>query len=219
MAAASAIRASLRLSGQLPDQRSGTSVTARPDEQFAPNKPILSLFELYIAMRSCRDEAGASTVVSFGRASAHEASVWTKDFEWEARIRRLPCKSAAVKIAEEKLHARRSHDPSCNRGGNFGGVDDRNRRGARTPRGLPRAAGQNCRPVPTRRADRHPRARHRATAERDLGTAGGGGKSARRQYGDCRSARRQNAGRRLHAAGGNGCHAGAQSARDQQSFL
>src|SRR5262249_4272310 len=181
MPASSAIRASLRLSAQLPDQRSGTSVTARPDEQFAPNKPILSLFALYIAMRSCRDEAGASTVVSFGRASANEASVWTQDFEWEARIRRLPCKSAPVEIAEERLRARRSPAPSSNRAANLGGVGDRNRRGARTPRGLPHAAGQNRRPVPGGRADRHPRARHRATAKRDLGTAGGGRKSNRRQ--------------------------------------
>src|SRR5262245_57454543 len=62
MPTSSAILASFRLSGQLPDQRSGTSVTARPDEQFAPNKPILSLFALCIDMRSCRDGAGASTV-------------------------------------------------------------------------------------------------------------------------------------------------------------
>src|SRR3981189_1072427 len=53
---------SLRLSGQLPDQRSGTSVTARPDEQFDPNRPILSLLALCIDMRSCRVGAGASTV-------------------------------------------------------------------------------------------------------------------------------------------------------------
>src|SRR5262249_25142463 len=97
-----------------------------------------------------------------GRASANEASVWTEDFEWEARIRRLPCKSAPVRIAEERLRARRSHDPSCNRARNFGGVGDRNRRGARTPRGLPHAAGQNRRPVPGGRADQHPRGRHRA---------------------------------------------------------
>src|SRR5689334_12358846 len=56
------MRASLRLSGQLPDQRSGTSVTARPDEQFAPNSPILSLFALCIDVRSCRVGAGASTI-------------------------------------------------------------------------------------------------------------------------------------------------------------
>src|ERR1700719_3337279 len=50
--ASSAIRARARQSGQLPDQRSGTSVTARPDEQLAPNNPSFSLFALYIAARS-----------------------------------------------------------------------------------------------------------------------------------------------------------------------
>ena len=48
MPASSAMRASRRLSGQLPVHRSGTLVTARPDEQFDPNKPILSLLVLYI---------------------------------------------------------------------------------------------------------------------------------------------------------------------------
>ncbi len=38
--ASSAMRASFRLSGHVPDQRSGTLVTARPDEQLAPNSPI-----------------------------------------------------------------------------------------------------------------------------------------------------------------------------------
>src|SRR5947207_13810716 len=74
----SAILASLRLSGQFPDQRSGTRVTARPDEQFAPNKPILSLFALCIDMRSCRDGAGASTVppeASFDVPNVNQASV------------------------------------------------------------------------------------------------------------------------------------------------
>src|SRR5687767_7342570 len=52
MPASSAMRASFRLSGQLPLQRSGTVVTARPDEQLAPNSPILSLFALYIVKRS-----------------------------------------------------------------------------------------------------------------------------------------------------------------------
>ena len=52
MPASSAIRASATQSAQLPDQRSGTIVTARPDEQFAPNKPSFSRFALYIAARS-----------------------------------------------------------------------------------------------------------------------------------------------------------------------
>src|SRR3954452_8732824 len=46
------MRASLRLSGQLPDQRSGTSVTARPEEQFGPNRPIFSRLALCMATRS-----------------------------------------------------------------------------------------------------------------------------------------------------------------------
>jgi len=52
MPASSAICASARQSGQFPDQRSGTSVTARPDEQLAPNRPSFSRFALYIAARS-----------------------------------------------------------------------------------------------------------------------------------------------------------------------
>ena len=42
MPASSAILASRRLSGQVPDQRSGTLVTARPEEQLVPNSPIFS---------------------------------------------------------------------------------------------------------------------------------------------------------------------------------
>src|SRR5262245_16950745 len=62
MPASSAMRASRRLSGHEPDQRSGTSVTARPDEQFGPNKPILSALALYMLMLSRMDAWGASTV-------------------------------------------------------------------------------------------------------------------------------------------------------------
>src|SRR5262245_2514044 len=61
MPAASARRASLRQSGQLADQRSGTMVAERPDEQFAPNTPIFSVLALYIAMRFCIDAVRAST--------------------------------------------------------------------------------------------------------------------------------------------------------------
>src|SRR5690349_19065707 len=60
MPASSAMRASRRLSGHEPDQRSGTSVTARPDEQFGPNKPILSALALCMLMRSRMDVWGAS---------------------------------------------------------------------------------------------------------------------------------------------------------------
>src|SRR5688572_17902123 len=52
MPAASAMRARRSVSGQAPDQRSGTLVTARPEEQLAPNSPILRALSLYMAMRS-----------------------------------------------------------------------------------------------------------------------------------------------------------------------
>src|SRR5580700_12243223 len=57
MPASSAICARRLQSGQLPDQRSGTKVTARPDEQFAPNRPICSLLSEYMARRDCREAA------------------------------------------------------------------------------------------------------------------------------------------------------------------
>src|SRR5215472_15375775 len=110
MPASSAILASLRLSGQLPDQRSGTSVTARPDEQFAPNKPILSLFALCIDMRSCRDGAGASTVppeASFDVPNLNQASPWAPRFEWDAGMNRLPPKRATERIARADTRSRR----------------------------------------------------------------------------------------------------------------
>src|SRR6185312_4808188 len=62
--ASSAIRASARQSSQLADQRSGTLVAERPDEQLAPNRPILSALPLYMAMRFCIEAAGASTSFS-----------------------------------------------------------------------------------------------------------------------------------------------------------
>src|SRR3954467_7906262 len=51
--------ASRRQSGQLADQRSGTLVAERPDEQLAPKMPILRALELYIATRS-RIDTGRS---------------------------------------------------------------------------------------------------------------------------------------------------------------
>jgi hypothetical protein len=45
------MRASLRQSGQLASQRSGTNVAVRADEQFAPNKPIFNALALYISRR------------------------------------------------------------------------------------------------------------------------------------------------------------------------
>src|SRR5215469_12743591 len=47
----SASCASRRQSGQLPDHRSGTIVTARPEEQLAPNRPSFSRLVLPIAAR------------------------------------------------------------------------------------------------------------------------------------------------------------------------
>ena len=64
MPAASAMRASRRQSGQLADQRSGTLVAERPDEQLAPKMPIFSALALYIAMRSRIDAGRASKMFS-----------------------------------------------------------------------------------------------------------------------------------------------------------
>src|ERR1700684_3732788 len=61
--AASASRASARQSGQPADQRSGTLVAERPDEQLAPNRPIFSALPLYMAILLFMDELGASTSV------------------------------------------------------------------------------------------------------------------------------------------------------------
>src|SRR5579863_3454457 len=65
MPASSAICARRLQSGQLPDQRSGTKVTARPDEQLAPNRPICSLLSEYMARRDCSEACGACTGVAF----------------------------------------------------------------------------------------------------------------------------------------------------------
>jgi hypothetical protein len=61
MPASSAISANFLLSGQLPDQRSGTSVTARPEEQLTPNKPIWSLLLPCMARRAFNEAEGACT--------------------------------------------------------------------------------------------------------------------------------------------------------------
>src|SRR5215813_1062558 len=62
--ALSAIHASRRQSGQLAVQRSATLVAERPDEQLAPNSPILSALPLYMAMRFDMDALRASTAFS-----------------------------------------------------------------------------------------------------------------------------------------------------------
>src|SRR5690348_2511474 len=76
------MRASRRLSAQEPDQRSGTRVTARPDEQFAPNRPIFSAFSLYIAMRERMDAVGACTVSPFaGTGGLHGVMTKRQGFD------------------------------------------------------------------------------------------------------------------------------------------
>ena len=74
MPASSAIRASRRQSGQLPDHRSAILVAERPDEQLAPNRPIFSRLPLYIAARSLidaiRDTAHASLMAQRRRAQS-----------------------------------------------------------------------------------------------------------------------------------------------------
>src|SRR5271169_2012306 len=62
MPASSDIKASFLLSDQLPDQRSGTSVTARPDEQLAPNRPICSVLLPCIDRRELSEAEGACTI-------------------------------------------------------------------------------------------------------------------------------------------------------------
>src|SRR5690242_16295790 len=69
--AASASLASARQSGQLADQRSGTLVAERPDEQLAPNSPILSAWPLYMATRFAMDALRASTACSPGCFNHH----------------------------------------------------------------------------------------------------------------------------------------------------
>src|SRR5262249_54799977 len=75
MPTSSAMRASRRLSGQVPDQRSGTRVTARPEEQLAPNRPILSAWALYMLMRSRIEIWGASTFSPLGRGAGGRGTI------------------------------------------------------------------------------------------------------------------------------------------------
>ena len=84
---------------------------------------------------------------------------------------------------------------------------------------LSQPAGPHHRAVPRRRADRHPRPRGRAAAERGLGPGGGDREPARRQHRDRGRARRQDAARRLHAARGDGRDHGAQPRHQQDAVL
>src|SRR5712691_3007125 len=77
MPASSAMRARRRQSGQLADQRSGTMVAERPDEQLAPKMPIFSALALYMAMRSCIDAVRANKTFSItfeGRISVAQSA-------------------------------------------------------------------------------------------------------------------------------------------------
>jgi hypothetical protein len=58
------MRASRKQSGQLADHRSATMVADRPDEQLAPNRPILSRLPLYIAIRFGNVASRAGNVAS-----------------------------------------------------------------------------------------------------------------------------------------------------------
>src|SRR5258708_1404509 len=64
MPQSSAIRASRRQSGQLPDHRSGTRVAERPDEQLAPNSPICRRLSPYMRKRSENDAVRPGTELS-----------------------------------------------------------------------------------------------------------------------------------------------------------
>src|SRR5262245_3838933 len=85
MPASSAMRARRAQSGQLADQRSGTLVAERPDEQLAPNTPIFSVLALYMAMRSCIDAVRASTMFSSG--SRVLRPIWSQLLERRLRER------------------------------------------------------------------------------------------------------------------------------------
>ena len=50
-------------SAQVPDQRSDTLVTARPDEQFAPNSPIFSALPPASRLRCGNDEFAFGTII------------------------------------------------------------------------------------------------------------------------------------------------------------
>src|SRR5215813_4235946 len=84
----SAMRAKRRQSGQLPDQRSAVSVTARPDEQLAPNSPNFSRLRLPICVRSaCVTVPGILTsqrITLLSKAAAHLHEVIPEIDIWRA---------------------------------------------------------------------------------------------------------------------------------------
>src|SRR5437764_31648 len=108
MPARSAICASARQSGQLPDHRSGTIVTARPEEQLAPNRPNLSRFALPICARS-RCDVTRSIPVSLslsGRALPNPAGLPSPACGATVECRRFPGSPNSRKIVmSDWLHA------------------------------------------------------------------------------------------------------------------
>src|ERR1700761_1306605 len=70
MPASSAMRTGARLSSQVPDQRSGTLVTARPDEQLAPNSPIFRRLPPSSIRRCGNDEFAFGTAIPLGSSRA-----------------------------------------------------------------------------------------------------------------------------------------------------
>ena len=48
---------------RFPDQRAGTLVTARPDEQFAPNSPIFNALPPASRLRCGNDEFAFGTII------------------------------------------------------------------------------------------------------------------------------------------------------------
>src|SRR5436309_7026540 len=108
MPASSAIFARTMQSGQLPDHRSGTIVTARPEEQLAPNRPNLSRFALPICARS-RCDVTRSIPVSLslsGRALPNPAGLPSPACGATVECRRFPGSPNSRKIVmSDWLHA------------------------------------------------------------------------------------------------------------------
>ena len=236
MPASSAMRTSLRLSGQLPDQRSGTRVTARPEEQFAPNKPILSLLALYIDRRSaCADALRASTLSPLSQSGR----TFRRQIQTQHNRSAAPIERHARHAAIDGLPAQRRSGEDAHQESIAGGCLER--RSAASPRshcltvlGCWHAAAQAAqrptpgisqprrphrRALPGRRPGRHRRAGDRPEDERGLGPAGRDREPAGRQHRDRRAGRREGAARRLHAVHGDRLDAGDEPVSLQEPAL
>src|SRR5262249_13120914 len=107
MPAASARRASARQSGQLADQRSGTQVAVREDEQLAPNTPIFSVLALYMAMRSRIDPVRVSKARSSFRVFRSFDSIPNRQRRCTfTEARAAPASAADLKFLHHLPHAR-----------------------------------------------------------------------------------------------------------------